>query len=95
MEPFVLVAPELGWALRRTSGVTVDRYTSTPDAARYLGAYLLACPSRVRQSLGVSDSVLSKHLKVLEGAGYVEATKARGRRTPIPGPRSPVTACRP
>ncbi|MGC4925990.1 transcriptional regulator [Streptomyces cyaneofuscatus] len=49
----------------------------------------------MRQSLGVSDSVLSKHLKVLEGAGYVEATKARGRRTPIPGPRSPVTAGRP
>ncbi|MEV4875406.1 transcriptional regulator [Streptomyces cyaneofuscatus] len=33
--------------------------------------------SRVRESLGVSDSVLSKHLKVLEGAGYVEVTKAR------------------
>ncbi|MET7869918.1 helix-turn-helix domain-containing protein [Streptomyces cyaneofuscatus] len=43
----------------------------------------------------MSDSVLSKHLKVLEGAGYVEATKARGRRTPIPGPRSPVTAAGP
>ncbi|MFE8977239.1 transcriptional regulator [Streptomyces cyaneofuscatus] len=26
--------------------------------------------SRVRESLGVSDSVLSKHLKVLEGASY-------------------------
>ncbi|MFE4381304.1 transcriptional regulator [Streptomyces cyaneofuscatus] len=49
----------------------------------------------MRQSLGVSDSVLSKHLKVLERAGYVEATNARGRRTPIPGPRSPVTAGRP
>ncbi|WP_415957432.1 hypothetical protein [Streptomyces sp. 021-4] len=32
-----------GWALRRTSGVTVDRYTSASDAARYFGAYLLAC----------------------------------------------------
>ncbi|MCD9903508.1 transcriptional regulator [Streptomyces sp. MT29] len=38
--------------------------------------------SRVRESLGVSDSVLSKHLKVLEGAGYVEVTKARGRSYP-------------
>ncbi|MEU3205492.1 transcriptional regulator [Streptomyces cyaneofuscatus] len=38
--------------------------------------------SRVRESLGVSDSVLSKHLKVLEGAGYVEVTKARGASYP-------------
>ncbi|WP_415957627.1 hypothetical protein [Streptomyces sp. 021-4] len=48
--------------------------------------------SRVRQSRGVSDSAPNKHLKVLEGAGYVEATKARGLRTPIPGPRLPLTA---
>ncbi|MFD5983658.1 transcriptional regulator [Streptomyces cyaneofuscatus] len=34
--------------------------------------------SRVRQSLGASDSALSKHLKVLEGAGYVEATRRGG-----------------
>ncbi|WP_240139720.1 winged helix-turn-helix domain-containing protein [Streptomyces sp. MUM 178J] len=38
--------------------------------------------SRVRESLGVSDSVLSKHLKVLERAGYVEITKARGASYP-------------
>ncbi|MGW1204245.1 transcriptional regulator [Streptomyces cyaneofuscatus] len=38
--------------------------------------------ARVRESLGVSDSVLSKHLKVLEGAGYVEVTKARGASCP-------------
>ncbi|MBT2426780.1 hypothetical protein J7F02_14125 [Streptomyces sp. ISL-112] len=43
MGPFVLVVLGLGWALRRTSGVTFDRYTSTPDAARYFGVYLLAC----------------------------------------------------
>ncbi|MDX3377931.1 hypothetical protein PV390_26370 [Streptomyces sp. ME02-6991-2A] len=43
MGPFVLVVLGLGWALRRTSGVTFDRYTSAPDAARYFGAYLLAC----------------------------------------------------
>ncbi|MFH8375225.1 hypothetical protein ACH4A7_17075 [Streptomyces cyaneofuscatus] len=51
MEPFVLVALGLGWALRRTSGVTVDRYTSTPDAARYFGAYLLACLALVASGL--------------------------------------------
>ncbi|MEU1277918.1 transcriptional regulator [Streptomyces sp. NPDC005805] len=38
--------------------------------------------SRVRESLGVSDSVLSKHLKVLEEAGYVEVTKTRGASYP-------------
>ena len=38
--------------------------------------------SRLRESLGVSDSVLSKHLKVLEGAGYVEVAKARGASYP-------------
>ncbi|MET9091364.1 hypothetical protein ABZX72_04675 [Streptomyces cyaneofuscatus] len=43
MGPFVLAVLGLGWAIRRTSGVTFDRYTSTPDAARYFGAYLLAC----------------------------------------------------
>jgi DNA-binding MarR family transcriptional regulator len=30
----------------------------------------------LRASLGVSDSVLSKHLRVLEEAGYVRLTKA-------------------
>nr|WP_275428509.1 transcriptional regulator [Streptomyces sp. CS090A] len=34
--------------------------------------------SRARESLGVSDSVLSKHLKVLEGAG-APLREARGR----------------
>ncbi|MGW7357724.1 hypothetical protein ACWGI0_14110 [Streptomyces sp. NPDC054802] len=43
MGPFVLVVLGLGWALRRSSGVSFDRYTSTPDAARIFGAYLLAC----------------------------------------------------
>ncbi|MEV7897463.1 hypothetical protein [Streptomyces cyaneofuscatus] len=43
MGPFVVVVLGLGWALSRTSGVTFDRYTSTPDAARYFGAYLLVC----------------------------------------------------
>jgi len=32
--------------------------------------------SLLRERLGVSDSVLSKHLKLLEEAGYVALTKA-------------------
>jgi DNA-binding MarR family transcriptional regulator len=37
----------------------------------------------VRESLQVSDSVLSKHVTALEGAGYVKRRKGvhRGRRT--------------
>ena len=36
----------------------------------------------VRDSLGISDSVLSKHVKVLADAGYVQAAKVpRGTRT--------------
>ncbi|QPP09094.1 helix-turn-helix domain-containing protein [Streptomyces bathyalis] len=34
--------------------------------------------STVRDALGVADSVLSKHLKVLADAGYVTVTKPRG-----------------
>nr|WP_264158816.1 transcriptional regulator [Streptomyces arboris] len=36
----------------------------------------------MRESLEVSDSVLSKHLKVLEEAGYVEVSKAPGASHP-------------
>ncbi|GAA0617571.1 transcriptional regulator [Streptomyces crystallinus] len=36
----------------------------------------------LRDSLGVSDSVLSKHLKVLQSAGYLDVTKARGASYP-------------
>lgn len=37
----------------------------------------------LRDHLGVSDSVLSKHVAALEGAGYVKRRKGvhRGRRT--------------
>ena len=39
--------------------------------------------STVRDSLGVSDSVLSKHLTALECVGYIKRRKGvhRGRRT--------------
>ncbi|SDH46604.1 transcriptional regulator [Nonomuraea jiangxiensis] len=33
----------------------------------------------LRDTLAVSDSVLSKHLKVLQTAGYVETAKTSGR----------------
>jgi DNA-binding MarR family transcriptional regulator len=33
--------------------------------------------SDIRDSLGVSDSVLSKHLSTLAGAGYVEVSRVR------------------
>jgi DNA-binding MarR family transcriptional regulator len=35
--------------------------------------------SVLRDLLGVADSVLSKHLKVLQDAGHVEMTKPTGR----------------
>ena len=39
--------------------------------------------STIREALGVSDSVLSKHLAALESVGYVKRRKGvhRGRRT--------------
>jgi DNA-binding transcriptional ArsR family regulator len=36
----------------------------------------------VRDALDVSDSVLSKHLKVLQGAAYIEVKKVRGGSYP-------------
>jgi DNA-binding MarR family transcriptional regulator len=33
--------------------------------------------SDIRDSLGISDSVLSKHLSALAGAGYVEVSRVR------------------
>jgi DNA-binding MarR family transcriptional regulator len=33
--------------------------------------------SDIRDSLGISDSVLSKHLSVLAGVGYVEVSRVR------------------
>lgn len=38
--------------------------------------------SAIRDALGVSDSVLSKHVKVLQAAQYLEVTKARGASYP-------------
>lgn len=36
----------------------------------------------LRDALDVSDSVLSKHLKILQAAGYLDITKARGASYP-------------
>lgn len=52
----------------------------------------------LREHLGVSDSVLSKHVAALEGAGYVKRRKGvhRGRRTTwvalTPGGRKALSA---
>ena len=44
---------------------------TTPD-----GAPMFQVTARDRDPVGVSDSVLSKHLKQLEEAGYVKLSKA-------------------
>ncbi|MEU9298856.1 transcriptional regulator [Streptomyces sp. NPDC048269] len=38
--------------------------------------------STLRDAIDVSDSVLSKHVKILQAAGYLEVTKARGASYP-------------
>ncbi|AVZ73522.1 MarR family transcriptional regulator [Streptomyces lunaelactis] len=38
--------------------------------------------STLRDALDVSDSVLSKHVKILQTAGYLDVTKARGASYP-------------
>lgn len=45
----------------------------------FLGSVDRAEFSVVRDMLGVADSVLSKHVKVLEQAGYVAISKPTGR----------------
>ncbi|GAA0617579.1 hypothetical protein [Streptomyces crystallinus] len=40
--PFVLVVLGLGWALQRSTGVSMDRYLSTPGASQLSMAYAVA-----------------------------------------------------
>ncbi|MFJ5806788.1 hypothetical protein [Streptomyces sp. NPDC093093] len=40
--PFILVVFGLGWALRRSTGVSMDRYLSTPGASQLFMAYVVA-----------------------------------------------------
>jgi DNA-binding MarR family transcriptional regulator len=61
------------------SGPRFDAVVHAPNRLQ-ICAMLAAVESAefaaVRDELQVSDSVLSKHVKVLEDAGYVEVTKA-------------------
>ncbi|MDQ2725395.1 MAG: transcriptional regulator [Actinomycetota bacterium] len=43
----------------------------------------------VREALGVTAGNLSKHLRVLEEAGYVQLDKVFEKRRPVPGSSSP------
>ncbi|MEV4703944.1 transcriptional regulator [Actinoplanes sp. NPDC049316] len=59
-----------------------DEVIHAPNRLRicaFLDASTSAEFSALRELLGVADSVLSKHLKVLQDAGYVNMTKPTGR----------------
>ncbi|MBT0771958.1 transcriptional regulator [Kineosporia sp. J2-2] len=59
-----------------------DELVHAPNRLRVC-AFLAATTSAefgvLRDLLGVADSVLSKHLKVLQDAGYLTVTKPTGR----------------
>lgn len=69
---------------REDTGITeaFDEVVHAPHRLK-ICAFLEAVESAefgaLREMLGVADSVLSKHLKVLHDAGYVEVTKPTGR----------------
>jgi DNA-binding MarR family transcriptional regulator len=59
-----------------------DEVVHAPNRLRicaFLDASSSAEFSVLRDLLGVADSVLSKHLKVLQDAGYLTVTKPTGR----------------
>lgn len=59
-----------------------DEVIHAPNRLRicsFLDATSAAEFSAIRDLLGVADSVVSKHLKVLQDAGYVTLTKPTGR----------------
>lgn len=59
-----------------------DEVVHAPNRLRIcaiLGSSSSAEFSALRDRLGVADSVLSKHLKVLQDAGYVAMAKPTGR----------------
>ena len=61
--------------------MTMTRFDTIIHASNRLQICALLEPSKevefqvIKQQLGVSDSVLSKHLKVLEDANYVQLIK--------------------
>lgn len=64
----------------------LDEYVVAPARLKLMTALTAVSEAEfttVRDALEVSDSVLSKHLSALEGAGYVKRRKGthRGRRT--------------
>jgi DNA-binding MarR family transcriptional regulator len=60
-------APELDLVIHAPNRLQICAMLSVVDTAEF---------ATVRDTLGVSDSVLSKHVRQLEEAGYVELTKA-------------------
>jgi DNA-binding MarR family transcriptional regulator len=63
-----------------------DEHVVAPARLRLMTALTAVSEAEfatVREALGVSDSVLSKHLGALEGVGYLRRRKGlhRGRRT--------------
>ena len=59
-----------------------DEIVHAPHRLRicaFLGATSAAEFAALRDLLGVADSVVSKHVKVLQDAGYVKVTKPTGR----------------
>lgn len=71
--------------MTESTGPTAGRFDEVIHAPQRLRicAFLDALSSvefsTLRDDLGVADSVLSKHLKVLRDAGYVEIDKPTGR----------------
>ena len=65
-------APQFDAVIHAPGRLQICAILSAADEAEF---------AMLRESLGVSDSVLSKHLKQLEEAGYITSTKqaAHGR----------------
>ncbi|WP_104091663.1 transcriptional regulator [Arthrobacter sp. GMC3] len=64
------MTPGLNEVVHATNRLRICAFLSTVDQAEF---------GTIRDMLGVADSVASKHLKVLEEAGYVKLSKPTGR----------------
>jgi len=67
--------PESSCSIARSLGVLGERWTFLILRDAFLGKTRFA---EFRESLGVADSVLSKHVRVLHEAGYVDVHKSAG-----------------
>jgi DNA-binding MarR family transcriptional regulator len=63
----VIAAPQFDAAIHAPGRLQICALLSATDQMDF---------AAIRESIGVSDSVLSKHLKLLEEAGYVRFRKA-------------------